>query len=399
MKKYFNKYKKGGSNNILKKEENEFNKYCKSYDYMPSILPKVKHIYAMGDFHGDLKLAINLMHKCKTIDKNYDDLVNKNVINENLIMKSDSFSNKDSERLAKKIAANLNWIPTDTFVVQVGDQIDRCRPKDNKCTDENETFEDEASDITILYLMTELNKKAKKKKSAVISLLGNHELMNVVGRMEYVSYRNIKQFGDENDEDLDNAMENRKYLFQEGKRYSKFLACTRHAAIIIGSNCFVHAGIIFDYIKNMNGINTGRDSLVETNIMVRRWLLDKISKENIDTIISSEKEDNSLFWTRILGNLPPGLSNKNPHCERYLEPVLNIYNINNMIIGHTPQHFSHSVPSNSTCENKKKKSQLIRIDNGSSRAFQNFENDINETSENRRMQILYIKNDSEIYYL
>ena len=75
-----------------------------------------------------------------------------------------SSKGSNSDALAKKIAANLNWIPTDTFVVQVGDQIDRCRPKDNKCTDENETFEDEASDITILYLMTELNKKAKKKK-------------------------------------------------------------------------------------------------------------------------------------------------------------------------------------------------------------------------------------------
>ena len=75
MKKYFNKYKKGGSKNILLKDKIDFDKYCKSYDYMPSILPKVKHIYAMGDFHGDLKLAINLMHKCKTIDKNYDNLV------------------------------------------------------------------------------------------------------------------------------------------------------------------------------------------------------------------------------------------------------------------------------------------------------------------------------------
>jgi hypothetical protein len=403
MKIYKNKYvKKGGTlnnNNILINEKKDFKKYCSSYDYMPSILPKVKHLYAMGDFHGDLKLTINMMHKCNTIDKNYNDLINNNIINEKMIMESTSFSNKDSERLAKKIANAINWIPKDTYVVQVGDQIDRCRPKDNKCIDKDETFEDEASDITILYLMTELNKQAKKKNSAVISLLGNHELMNVLGRMEYVSHRNIQQFSDTHEEDINNALENRKYMFQNGKKYSKFLACTRKAAIIIGSNCFVHAGIITDYIKNMNGMETGRQSLIDTNIMVRRWLLDKISKDNIETIISSDRDDNSLFWTRILGNLPPGLSNKNPNCERYLEPVLDIYNIKNMIIGHTPQHFTHSVLSNSTCKNKKTNSQLIRIDNGSSRAFQNFENDINKISDTRKMQILYIKNDTEIYYL
>ncbi len=389
-------------NNIKKKilkEKKEFMKYCSSYDYMPSILPKVNHIYAMGDFHGDLKLSINLMHKCKVIDKNYAQLVKEDIIDENLIMNVHNFTDVDSKKLAKDIVNNLKWTGKNTYIVQVGDQIDRCRPKENKCIHKNETFEDEASDITILYLMTELNKKAKKYNSAVISLLGNHELMNVQGRMEYVSYRNIEQFSDPHDDDIEKAMKNREYFFQKGQKYAKYLACTRKAAVIIGSNCFVHAGIISDYIKDMNGNMTGKESLVETNIMVRRWLLDKITKNNIDKIISSEKDANSLFWVRVLGNLPPGLSNTDPKCERYLEPVLNIYSINNMIIGHTPQHFTHSLSSNSTCINEKDNKQLIRIDNGSSRAFQNFERDLNQVSKNREPQVLYIKNDTEIHFL
>jgi hypothetical protein len=366
---------------------------------MPSILPKVKHIYAMGDFHGDLKLTINLMYKCNVINKNYGQLVNNGIIDENLIMNMSDFTDIDSQNLAKDIVNNIKWTALDTYIVQVGDQIDRCRPKENKCIYENETFEDEASDITILYLMTELNKKAKKKNSAVISLLGNHELMNVQGRMEYVSYRNIKQFADPHDEDIKKAMKNRQYFFQKGQKYAKYLACTRKAAVIIGSNCFVHAGIIHDYIKDMKGDMSGRESLVDTNIMVRKWLLDKVTKDNIDKIISSEKDANSLFWVRVLGNLPPGLSNNDPKCEKYLEPVLDIYSINNMIIGHTPQHFTHSLSSNSTCINDKTNKQLIRIDNGSSRAFQNFEQDINKVSKNRTPQVLYIKNDTEIIFL
>ena len=43
---------------------------------------------------------------------------------------------------------------------------------------------------------------------------------------------------------LNKAIQYRKDLFKRGHKFSKFLACTRLSAIIIGSNIFVHAGII-----------------------------------------------------------------------------------------------------------------------------------------------------------
>ena len=65
----------------------------------------------------------------------------------------------------------------DTIVVQVGDTIDSCRPSNtNNCLDkiETETYGD-LSVIEVIYL---INKIAKPHGGQIISLLGNHEIMN-----------------------------------------------------------------------------------------------------------------------------------------------------------------------------------------------------------------------------
>jgi hypothetical protein len=103
-------------------------------------------------------------------------------------------------KLAKLIDDDLNWIakPKSTIVVQIGDQVDRCRPEPGKkCTDPDTTPNDEGRDIDILELFNELHKKAKKYGGGVYSLLGNHEIMNVDGDLNYVSYQGFIQFKDE----------------------------------------------------------------------------------------------------------------------------------------------------------------------------------------------------------
>ena len=42
--------------------------------------------------------------------------------------------------------------------------------------------------------MTALHSKAQQHDGAVYSLMGNHELLNVMGDMTYVSHENIKEF-------------------------------------------------------------------------------------------------------------------------------------------------------------------------------------------------------------
>ena len=113
--------------------------------------------------------------------------------------------------------------------------------------------DDERNDWKILQYMKELNKKANDDGGAVYSLVGNHELMNVNGDMRYVSYEGFKEFEDfkysskytkPDKVDSKDGEDMRKWAFKPGNPIADFLGCTRQMSLIIGSNIFVHAGIL-----------------------------------------------------------------------------------------------------------------------------------------------------------
>lgn len=372
--KYFNNLfiQKGGSSDLDKKlknseedsEEKIYKKYCSKYERIPHILPKAERIIAIGDIHGDMQLTIDCL------------------------------------KLAKVINDDFDWIaePPNTIVVQIGDQVDRCRPTQSlKCDNPEATPFDEDSDIKILEFFTELNKKARSKGGYVISLLGNHEILNVDGNMDYVSYKGIKQFENEinpeTNEKFKSGLEARKYLFKNGNKYAKFLACTRQTAVIIGSNLFVHAAILPNLARKFK-IN-------ELNLLIKKWLLGIINNSDkikgigklSDILFNYEK---SPFWPRFLGNLPPNVSIEDETCVDYLVEPLELYNCNNMIIGHTPQPFTKNKTGiNATCRFQEKETNkgVWRIDVGSSLGFEKFKN--NKIKNNTKPQILEILNDNE----
>lgn len=336
-----------------------FNKYCKGYDYTPTILPEVETIIAMGDIHGDYDLCVKLFEIAGLIDK------------------------------------NQNWIGGKTHVVQVGDQIDRCRPFDGvACHQDNVTMNDEASDIKILKFFTKLDKQARKVGGKVISLLGNHELLNVVGEMGYVSKYGLDEFSDYEDPQNSNLIfksgeEARKYAFKPGNEYGKFLGCTRLGSVIIGSHLFVHAGIVNQLIYDLN--IKGKSSLYDINVLLQKWLLGLIDTNYVSKIISSSKS--SMFWNRILGSLPTNINMEDERCHQHISEVLKILKIGSMIIGHTPQSFTFNDTINSTCDNS-----VWRVDNGSSKAFDHFDNELiknKKKSDARKPQVLKIINDNE----
>jgi len=342
-----------------------FKEYCKDYTYIPTILPKARRIIAIGDIHGDYKLCIKLL------------------------------------KLAKVINDKLEWIGQDTIVVQVGDQIDRCRPYNGKtCSMKDTTMNDEHSDIKILEFFTKLDKLAQKSipPGKVISLLGNHELLNAQGYLNYVSYEGINNFQDYKDPQNPNLIfsspeDARKYSFKPGKEYAKFLACTRLGAVIIGSNLFVHAGIIDHFINQLNIKKT--NDIADINLKIQKWLLGLINGDHIKDIISGNEF--SMFWNRILGNIPKNVSLEDPRCSEYIKEVIKLFAINSMVIGHTPQSFLFNEKINATCSNK-----IWRVDNGSSKAFDIFDKEIIETgkiSEARKPQVLEIINDNEFNVL
>ncbi|ARF09307.1 metallophosphatase/phosphoesterase [Catovirus CTV1] len=340
----------------------DFKKYCPDIPYTPAILPKKKRIIVLGDIHGDYKLAIEMLKLGKLI-------------------------NDDNEN-------DIKWIGGDTVVVQVGDQVDRCRPNGNLlCDNPATTPNDEASDIKILELFTDLDKQSRKVGGMVISLIGNHELMNTMGQLSYVSYEGIKFFENYKDKSrpektFESPKKAREYAFAPGNEFGVFLACTRVPSVIIGSNLFVHGGIIDSIVEYLK-INEKSD--IETiNVAIKKWLLGLLDKNSVDKLVSSGSK--SIFWSRILGSIPPNTDISDDICMSHISNVLKIFKIDNLIVGHTPQTFMYKKGINGTCSEK-----VWRVDNASSSAFHLFDDEYIRTgkaSKSRQPQVLEILDDS-----
>ena len=331
---------------IVSEYLSDFNKIwedkCQNYKYLPNILPAVKRIIVIGDIHGD----INILYECLKIGKVIDN--------------------------------NLKWIGKKTVVVQVGDQIDSCRyDQINSCNDINnyKKNEDKASDINILYFMTNLHNLASEHGGAVYSLMGNHELMNVVGDMSYVSYNNNKQFNNyikENGEIIEDGMTARKYVFSPGNKISNFLACTRKIALIIGNNLFVHAGIVPQIIEKYK--------IDDMNKLLTLFLLDELKDPSIfyDVMMSSKY---SPLWTREFGDTKMTTEK----CDELMNPIKKVYKVGRIFVGHTPQ-LDKGITK--IC-----KDQIILTDVGMAEAFDPFDKTklkTGEKNEHREAQVLEI---------
>lgn len=415
---------------VRPKYQESFEKECDGYEYIPNILKPTSRTIAIGDIHGDLIVSIKLLEIAKCI-KRVD------------IKKNDITSNLVSVELPNKIKQYYKWIGGDTIVVQVGDQIDRCRPVDGTCDMLGATPNDEASDIKILKFYTDINKIARMNNGRVISLLGNHELMNVQGNLNYVSLLGLLQFVptvDLSDIQLELDGVNINELIKQGKynrsmqfsnqnkhknnsdlpdKPNKYLACTRLSAVIVGDILFVHGGLIKKMAESYN--------IDDLNLIVRRWLLGKLSnelesksllytneekdklnknkdlsisfnlKERLHSLLSSK---HSIFWNRVLGQIPGDIDIKSStnddtkknialKCDEFLKPVFKLYNINGIIIGHTPQ-ISDKYGINSACNEA-----VWRVDIGASSAFQIFKDNKNVKSRLEVLEITYDNSNSK----
>ena len=406
-------------------KNNEFKQNCKNYTFIPFIYEKAERIVVLGDIHGDYKMAIKLLTMAKVAE-----IVSEKTIQRIKTKKSTKKSSKKSTKKSSKKSKQkrfentgsiemetsettekteitssisdvekeykLRWIGGKTHVVQVGDQIDRCRPNGSKTCDNPLTLrssEDEDSDTKILKLFTDLHEQAVQEGGAVISLLGNHELLNALGEVQYVSFKGLNNFMKKykiNDMDFEDPIEARKHAFQPGNKYGKFLGCTRNATVIIGSNLFVHAGIVDALAKELK-LNSYLD-VENINIIIKKWLLGLIQTNQVNNLVRSQ---DSMFWSRILGSIPNNMPMSYEDCKDNITEVLKIFKIDKMIIGHTPQSFMFSKDINGTCGNK-----IWRVDNGSSRAFDTFDKHMKtygERHHNRRYQYLEILNDNEYH--
>jgi hypothetical protein len=313
----------------------------------PDELPAVERIIVIGDIHGDLKMAHELLKVGRLIDD------------------------------------NGNWTGGNTVVVQVGDQVDRCRYSGIPCNEKAATANDEGNDWAIIKYFTKLNYQASKKGGAVYSLLGNHELMNVNGDFRYVSYEGINEFSksgqyykDSKEPIVSNSNHARRNAFEPGNPIADFLGCTRKVALKIGTNLFAHAGVLPSVaekysIKSINEI-----------MSLYLWKIIK-SKNDFEEILSTH--DHSPLWNRVYGNIgvnkykTDGINDDN-ECDEHLSPLDTIYKVDKIYVGHTPL-LQHGIGS--ACNDR-----LWLTDFGASQAFDKFDKYLR--SDVREAQVLEI---------
>ena len=232
------------------------------YPYPPKLI-------VIGDIHGDIKRFKNI-------------LLDANIINN-----------------------NIEWIadPPNTIVIQMGDQIDSA----NRDIDIKEW--EILADTEMLYFTNLLDKLAQSKGGRLISIIGNHEFMNVIGNYSYVSQKSIN-----------NNHIKRYEQFKPGGSLSSILS-NRPIIVKIGNMLFSHAGITSNHInilnkysKDISYINRIWKKFVQTNTVLNE------DRELFNSILS---DDQGILWTRNLDEIDN------------IKTLLKTLNCNHMFVGHT----------------------------------------------------------------
>lgn len=259
---------------------NIWNQTCKT-SYQDTF-NNVKKIICIGDLHSDINLLLTCLQLSKIIDSNY------------------------------------KWIAGNTYVVQLGDQIDGLRITSNNKEDKHN---ENHGEIKILLYLSFLDIEARKYNGRVISLLGNHELMNVEGIFNYVSNDGFTEFYNFfKDKYPGNKKELREYLFKPGNLISNFLGCTRYVLIKINNILFVHGGILKEIADKYN--------ISDINKIMMLYLFDKLSETEYNMYNDIYDMVNSPLFTRKYF--------KEDYCSILINNVFKKYNAKLIVVGHTP---------------------------------------------------------------
>ncbi|XP_059655257.1 shewanella-like protein phosphatase 2 [Cornus florida] len=307
-----------------------------------TIHPSPERLIAVGDLHGDL-------------DKS-----------------------KQALRLAGLIDASDRWAGGSATVVQVGDVLDRG-----------------GDEIKILYFLEKLKREAERSGGKIITMNGNHEIMNVDGDFRYATLSGLNEFRvwahwyrignsmkslcdglvkpSDPFDGLPSVFPGVKSEFHDGIRAriaalrpngpisSRFLA-RNLTVLVVGESVFVHGGLLPKHVLY------GLDRINEE---VRDWisgLKEKVSSQLV-------RGRNSVVWLRKFSDELPN----NCDCSALEHVLSTIPGAKRMIMGHTIQEKG----INSVCDDK-----AIRIDVGMSKGCIDGLPEVLEINRSSEMRIL-----------
>lgn len=258
----------------------------------PSTFAAPARLVAIGDVHGDL----------------------------------DAF--ESALRAAGAIDADAHWIGGALFVVQTGDLLDRGD-----------------QERAILDLVERLSTEASAAGGHLVSLNGNHELMNAEGDLRYVTpggYTDFESFAHDATGSLYDGIpmgaRGRIAAFHPGGAYARVLAS--HATIVIvGDTLFVHGGVLR---RDLAG---GLDAI---NQAARAFFLGEAPLAHV-----LEAEDGPVWYRGF------ALGEDAAMCAR-LDEALAAAHVQRMVMGHTVQE--HGITN--ACDGR-----AFRIDVGLGRAY------------------------------
>lgn len=173
---------------------------------------------------------------------------------------------------------NLEWIaqPQDTIVIQMGDQID-------SLTRGGASTWEHLCDTEMIHLTDRLDKIARLNGGRVLSLLGNHEIMNVEGDFSYVSEHSKNTL----------PLERRRQLFKPGGNIARILA-KRNILLKVGESLFCHGGILPHHLILIS------DNIHTINEIVRKFLKGvHISMQEFDILKALVLDMQGILWTRM----------------------------------------------------------------------------------------------------
>ncbi len=237
--------------------------------YQKGVYPKCARLFVIGDIHGDLKAFIYALRLANIIDK------------------------------------NLNWCGGNTHIVQIGDIFDRKPRADN--------YNDEDSEFKICALILKLQYQAYRAGGGFHAVIGNHELMNIMGIHDYVSPEGINHF-------RRNNMSRAEY-FQPGSPFAKYMGCTWNPIVKIGDWVFCHGGISPKVAKKYK--------IEDINLVMRDYLYGNKVHQKKPYFQELFLGAHSVLWNRDYS--------VNANNQNKAEEALRALKAKHMVVGHTIQ--------------------------------------------------------------